>query len=243
MGKTAAAIVIGNEVLSGKVQDANGVLLIRRFRELGVELKKVLVVQDDVDAIVEAVASVRFKADVVITSGGVGPTHDDVTVRAVAMALSRRVIRDPVIEESVRAHYGDAVTPEAFRLADAPEGATFVPCPDIWLPVLLVENLALLPGVPELFRRHFEAIAPRFQDSPFHLRCLYLNQFEASFAGILDRVAHAHPDVAIGSYPRFDRDADYKVKLTLESKVKARVDEVVEELLAGLPAQIVVRVE
>ena len=112
-----AALIIGNEVLTAKISDANGAWLIKRLRELALPLATLTMVPDDVDAIVEALQLARRRARWVITSGGVGPTHDDVTVRAVSLALGRRVVRRPEIEALVKQHYQERATLEAMRLA------------------------------------------------------------------------------------------------------------------------------
>ncbi|MFN7132496.1 MAG: competence/damage-inducible protein A [Myxococcales bacterium] len=242
MSRTAAAIIIGNEVLSGKVVEANGAYLIRVLREHGIELKRIVTVQDDIDAIVETIGALRFKVDLLITSGGLGPTHDDLTVRAVALALGRPVVVDEEMAEKVRRHYGPRFTPEALRLANAPQGAQFVKIPDVWMPVLTVENVVLLPGVPELFRLQLDAIAPQYASAPFHLRCVFLSESETAIAAALDRVALAFADVAIGSYPRFDT-ADHKVKITLEARAGERVEAALQALLGALPPSAIVRVE
>src|SRR5262245_1197773 len=143
----AAAIIIGNEVLSAKVEDVNGPHLVRRLREHGIPLRAIFVVPDEVEAIVGAVVNARAIARWIITSGGIGPTHDDVTVRAVALAMGRRVVRSPEMEALVRAHYGDEATAEAMRLADAPEGSTLLAQEGIWYPVLHCDGVFMLPGV------------------------------------------------------------------------------------------------
>src|SRR5690349_9666328 len=114
--RAAAAVIIGNEILSAKVLDQNGPLLIRRLRDRGIPLKAMFVVPDEIDAIVDALVTARSRARSVFTSGGIGPTHDDLTVRAVALALGRPVVRLAQMEQLVRAHYGEKCTPEALRL-------------------------------------------------------------------------------------------------------------------------------
>jgi molybdenum cofactor synthesis domain-containing protein len=239
----AAAVIIGNEVLTAKVVDANGPHLIRRLREAGIPLRTLEVVPDEVDVIVEAVARARIRAKYVFTSGGIGPTHDDVTVRAVALAMGRRVVRLPEMVELIRERAMDKLTAEALRLADAPEGAVLIPQPGSWYPVLTVENVFMLPGVPQLFRTQLDAVLARLSGTPVHLRMLYLNLGESAVAAVLDRVALDMPHVAIGSYPTFDRSLDYVVKVTVESVEKAAVEEALTRLQAGLPAGSVVRTE
>jgi molybdenum cofactor synthesis domain-containing protein len=239
----AAAVIIGNEVLTAKVVDANGPHLIRRLREVGIPLRSLEIVPDEVDVIVEAVARARLRAKYVFTSGGIGPTHDDVTVRAVALAMGRKVVRLPEMVELIREKAVDKLTVEGLRLADAPEGAVLIPQPGSWYPVLTVEDMFLLPGVPQLFRSQLEAVLARLSGTPVHLRVLYLNQGESAVAAVLDRVALDMPHVAIGSYPMFDRSLDYLVKVTVESEDTAAVETALARLQAGLPEGSVVRSE
>ncbi|WP_257460274.1 competence/damage-inducible protein A [Archangium lipolyticum] len=239
----AAAVIIGNEVLTAKVVDANGPHLIRRLREVGIPLRTLEIVPDEVDIIVEAVARARMRAKYVFTSGGIGPTHDDVTVRAVALAMGRRVVRLPEMVELIRERAMDKLTAEALRLADAPEGAVLIPQPGSWYPVLTVEDVFMLPGVPQLFRTQLDAVLARLSGTPVHLRMLYLNLGESTVAAVLDRVALDMPHVAIGSYPMFDRSLDYVVKVTVESVEKGAVEEALARLQAGLPEGSVVRME
>ncbi|WP_224366596.1 competence/damage-inducible protein A [Hyalangium versicolor] len=240
----AAAVIIGNEVLTAKVVDANGPYLIRRLREVGIPLRSVEIVTDDVDAIVDAVARARSKAVYVFTSGGIGPTHDDVTVRAVALAMGREVVRLPEMVELIRKRSDHLnITEEAMRLADAPEGAVLLPQEGSWFPVLTVDNTFLLPGVPQLFKLQLETVLERLRGTPVHLRTLYLRLGESSIAAVLDRVALDMPHVAIGSYPVFDPALDYRVKVTIESTELAPVEEALARIRGGLPADTVVRQE
>jgi molybdenum cofactor synthesis domain-containing protein len=239
----AAAVIIGNEVLTAKVVDANGPHLIRRLREVGIPLRSLEIVPDEVDVIVEAVARARLRARYVFTSGGIGPTHDDVTVRAVALAMGRRVVRLPEMVALIREKALGKLTNEALRLADAPEGAVLVPQPGNWYPVLTVDDVFMLPGVPQLFRTQLEAVLARLSGTPVHLRVLYLGHGESAIAAVLDRVALDMPHVAIGSYPVFDRSLDYVVKVTVEGVERSSVEDALTRLLAGLPEGSVIRSE
>lgn len=232
----AAAIVIGNEVLTAKIADANGPLLIRRLREQGVPLAGIWVVPDDVDAIVEALLAARRRARWVFTSGGIGPTHDDVTVRAVALSLGRPVVRLPEMETIVRGFFVDRPMPaKALRLAEAPEGATLLHGAHGPYPVLTVGDTFLLPGVPELFALQLETVLMRLPSAPWLLEQLYLACPESEIAEALDAVAAAFPDVAIGSYPTMDRSRGWRVKLTIEHREPGRVAAVVERLKGTIP--------
>ncbi len=245
MTPTAALVVVGSEVLSAKVQDENGPWAARRLRELGVCLVAIHTIPDSIEEIVETVNRVRRRVDWVFTSGGVGPTHDDVTVPAVARALGRRLVRCGPLAEAIHAshrrHHGGEDAPEAaLRMADVPEGTRLLGDPAF--PTLAVENVVMLPGVPQFFRWQFERIAADLAAPPFRLACVYLSTGEDRIAPLLARVQGEHPAVEIGSYPRFD-DADHRVKVTLEAKDSARVAATLAALLAALPSGVVVRTE
>lgn len=239
----AAAIVIGNEVLSAKVEDANGPLLVRRLREQGIALRSISVVPDEVEAIVGAVVNARAVARWIITSGGIGPTHDDVTVRAVALALGRGVVRLPrMVELLSRAHAGP-LPPEALRLAEAPEGTELLAPEGTVYPVLSCQGMFLLPGVPSLFRMQLETVLSSLPRTAVHVRSLYLSRGEAEIAATLDRVALGMPDVGIGSYPAVTSGADHRVRVTVEAAEPERVEAVVARLRSELPEGAVLRVE
>jgi molybdenum cofactor synthesis domain-containing protein len=241
---TASLIVVGSEVLSAKVPDENGPFLARRLRQLGVELRALVTVADRMDDIVEAVDRERRRVDWLFTSGGVGPTHDDVTVPAVARALGRPLVRLPALEAAIRAIHrrlhGSEPSEAALRMAVVPEGTELVG--DEGYPTLRCANVVLLPGVPRFFTWQFERFAPILDGTPFRLACVYLRVPEDRVAPALDAVAHAHPAVEIGSYPRFD-DADHLVRLTVEARDLAAVRDALAALLAALPAGAVIRTE
>lgn len=243
---SAALVVIGNEVLSAKVQDENGPWAARRLRELGVRLLAIHVVADRGDDIAAAVNAERRRAGWVFTSGGVGPTHDDITVAAVAAALGRPLVRLAPLEEAIRAihrrHHGGAEPPEvALRMADVPEGTQLLGDPGY--PTLSVENVIMLPGPPRFFRFQFEQVAPLLRGPPFRLATVLLSVGEERFAAALAGVARAHPRVEIGSYPRFDEGADHRVRVTVESRDAEAVRVALAALLSALPGEWVVRVE
>lgn len=237
----AAAVVIGNEVLSAKVRDENGPELIKRLHDRGIPLRSFTVVPDDIDAILDAVSRARRVAQYVFTSGGIGPTHDDVTVRAVSLSLGRQVVRLPEMERRVREYYGDRMTPQALRLAEAPVGGYLIEQEGTWYPVLACDDVFMLPGVPQLFRLQLQTVLLRLGGTPLHLVNLYLSLGEPELAKVLDDVALSMPDVAIGSYPRFERDLDYRVKVTVEHADVGRVEVAVQRLTLGFPDGALVR--
>jgi molybdenum cofactor synthesis domain-containing protein len=242
---TAALVVVGSEVLSAKVEDENGPWLARRLRDLGVRLTAIDTVPDRAEDIVEAVRRLGPRVDWLFTSGGLGPTHDDVTVKAVGDALGRRVSRLGPLAEAIRAlhrkHHGGADPPEvALRMADVPDGTRLLGDPGY--PTLAVENVVMLPGVPRFFRWQLDAIAPLLRAAPYRLANVFVDAGEEEIAPALEMVVAAHPDVEIGSYPRFD-PTDHRVKVTVEAKDDAAVRAALAALVAALPAGRVVRVE
>jgi molybdenum cofactor synthesis domain-containing protein len=243
---TAVLVVVGSEVLAAKVEDVNGPWMARRLRELGVRLLAIETVADVMDDVVAAVDRARRRADWVFTSGGVGPTHDDVTVAAVARALARPITRSPELVSAIRTihrqHHGGEDPPEAaFRMADVPEGTRLLG--DASYPTLAAGNVVMLPGVPQFFRYQFDRIAHLLEAPPFRVANVFLSREEGDLAPALDAVAHAHPAVEIGSYPRFDAGADYRVLVTLEAKDGAAVRLALAALLEQLPAGAVIRTE
>lgn len=240
--RTAAALVIGNEILSGKVADANVVYLARELRELGVSLERVVVVPDDVDLIVKDLQALSAAYDVVFTSGGIGPTHDDVTIEAVAKAFGRRVVRAPAFEALLRELYGARLNEAHLRMADVPEGAELVSNEQVRWPTVCVENVYVFPGIPEIFRVKFPVLRDRLRQDPWHLRMVFTLLDEGNLKAALDRVVAQFPQVMVGSYPKLS-DPEYHVKLTLEAKDRAAVDAATEALIASLPPDGIVRVE
>jgi len=242
---TASLVVIGSEVLSAKVPDENGPWLARRLRELGVELRSVNTVADRLDDIVEAVDRERRRAGWLFTSGGVGPTHDDVTVAAVARALGRPLERHAGLAEAIEAihrrHHGGAPAPEAaLRMAVVPAGTELVG--DQGFPTLLCANVIMLPGVPRFFRWQFDRVAALLGGAPFQLAVLYLTVREELIAAALAAVARAHPGVEIGSYPQFD-GGDHLVRVTVESRDLAAVRTALAALQAALPPDFILRAD
>ncbi|MCZ7681899.1 MAG: molybdopterin-binding protein [Sandaracinaceae bacterium] len=243
MTRTAAALIIGNEILTGKVREANAQLLARELFKLGVALRRVIVCPDDVATIAADLNALRAAHDLVFTSGGVGPTHDDVTLPGVARAFDRPLERSPLIEGLIRGHWGGRVTEGHLRMADVPRGAELLATDAVPWPVIRVENVYVLAGVPEIFELKLAMLRDRIgQGTPFVSRALYTMCDEGEIAALLEEVARAYPDVEIGSYPRW-RDPTYRVKLTFDGVRPESVDAALEACRAALPAEAIVRVE
>ena len=243
MARTAAALIIGNEILTGKVREANVQRLAHELFRLGIAFRRVIVCPDDVDTIARDLRELREAHDLVFTSGGVGPTHDDLTLPAVARSFDRPLVRSPIIEGLIRGYWGERATEGHLRMADVPEGADLLSTGDVPWPVVCVENVFVLPGVPEIFEVKLQLLRERIgSDVPFVSRALYTMCDEGEIAGLLERVVRAHPGVEIGSYPRW-RDPSYRVKLTFDGRDPAAVDAALEACRGALAPELIVRVE
>jgi molybdenum cofactor synthesis domain-containing protein len=240
--KTAAIVVIGNEILTGKSEDKNASFLIGELYRLGVALRRIVVIADDLDIIAKEVAECSSSFDYVFTSGGVGPTHDDVTIEGIARAFEHPVVRNPELEAMLRAYFGDGIDESRLRMADMPEGSELIREKGMRWPITVTRNVFILPGVPELFRSKFEAISERFRAEPFHTCVIYTQEDEFDISPRLHDVAAKHPEVDIGSYPTFTRE-DYRVKITIESKEESSVVRAREALLELLDPVSVVKPE
>ena len=244
MAPRAAILLIGNELLSGKVEDENARYLTHELRALGVTLARVEIIPDDAADIAETVRALAARHDLVFTSGGVGPTHDDVTLRAVATAFGMTIARNAELEALLRAGAGARLHERDLRMADIPTGARLEYGPRgagatsrPW-PVVVVENVWVLPGVPSIFRRKFETVRELFRAEPIHARVVYSREGEGPIAAFLDEVVAEFPTVEVGSYPHLDTP-DYRVKITLDGRDGAAVDAATGRLVALLGPAVV----
>ncbi len=238
---TAGILVIGNEVLSGKVEEENARYMVSGLRELGISLMRIVVVRDDVPAIADEVRQMSGKYDWVFTSGGVGATHDDVTLGAVAQAFGVDLVEHPGILSLLEEHFGDRMNAAVRRMAQLPEGTEVLGLEALRYPVIRVRNVHVFPGVPEYLRLKFDYLKGRLQtDSPFVLRQIYLSVSEDRIALALAEQDSAFSDVEFGSYPKFD-NSDYKTKLTVEGRDFERVQAAYAALKDRLDPSWVVR--
>jgi len=239
---TAGILVIGNEILSGKVVDTNSPYLCRELRALGVDVERISTIPDAVDVIAENVKSMSQAHDYVLTSGGIGPTHDDVTVDGIAAAFGRPLELSASIEERIRRATGEDPNASQLKMARIPAGAMLIDSGDLWFPLVVVENVYILPGIPELLRKKFESVRDRFRGIPFVLKRVYVTLMESSIAEQLEAVLQEFPELLLGSYPRIHEES-FRVMLTLESRDAGYVQRALDSLLARLPAAVIHKVE
>ncbi|MBW2280198.1 MAG: competence/damage-inducible protein A [Deltaproteobacteria bacterium] len=240
---TAGILIIGNEILSGKFPDENAPFLLKELRVQGVDVERVHTIPDEIDVIADEVA--RFARDFtyVITTGGVGPTHDDVTLDGVARAFGESLVRHEQMERMLREAMRDG-EPNAslLKMCDLPESAELLTSPDLWFPLVRVRNAYVFPGVPRLLKLKFESSRELFVGRPISIRRIFLSCNEHDVAQHLHDLLEIFPEVMIGSYPRFE-ETEFRTLLTLESRDSDYLGRAVDSLVGKIPADDLVRVE
>lgn len=236
---TAGIIIVGDEILKGHTQDTNTYFLCRTLRSLGVQVCRVSVVPDEVATIAAEITSFSSRFTHVLTAGGIGPTHDDVTFEAVAQAFGDQLKPHPELEAAIKAFGGEgweklSLVPSSARLHYGTDPRTGRP---FRFPLVSVRNVYLFPGIPELLRRVLEGLKELFQNTAvqFHSRELYVAAAEASIAPILaEAQAHFGHRLGLGSYPDWGSNY-YQVKLTLDAEEEGPLEECLAYLTARLP--------
>lgn len=240
--RTAGIIIIGDEILSGKVQDSNSFYLASELRKLGVSLMRISVIPDDTEVIGNETREFSGRYDFVFTSGGVGPTHDDVTMDGIARGFDARLIRHPQLEEYFRLKYKDRLNQAVMKMAEVPEGSDIIDFSDMSFPLVMYRNIFVFPGIPEYLRNKFSLIKERFRSSAFYLRRLFLNANESDIAEILNTIVAESSDVSFGSYPVLG-NPEYQIIITAESKSEDAVSRSMDELIRRIPENIIARVQ
>jgi len=240
--KTAGIIIIGNEILSGKVRDINSFYLVCELRDLGVEVKRISVIPDEIEIIGREVVAFSGMYDYVFTSGGVGPTHDDVTMAGIARGFGVNLVSHEGLKRILYSRYKDMVNSSVLKMTEVPEGSEIDYHENMRFPVVSFKNISIFPGIPEYMQNKFSIIKERFRSSVFYLKRLYLNCHESNIAETLNRVVEKYKDVTFGSYPVLGKP-DFKVIITAETKSEELLNTALNELIDRLPGDLLVRVE
>lgn len=232
---TAAVLIIGDEILSGRTQDTNLRDIARYLGVIGIDLAEARTVPDVLDEIVEALNALRARYDYVITTGGIGPTHDDITADAVAAAFGVELVEHPEIMAMLSARWGGEVNAARRRMARVPVGGDLVKNPVAGPPGFTIGNVFTLAGVPQIMRGMLEDVGPRLRGGrPTVSRTVRVEgSGEGQIAEPLETVAKAHPDMSLGSYPFFGPDG-YGSNLVLRGRDPDQLGAVVDELIAAL---------
>ncbi|MFN3936344.1 MAG: competence/damage-inducible protein A [Gemmobacter sp.] len=231
---TAAMLVIGDEILSGRTRDSNLHHLAGELTRHGIVLREARVVADDHDAIVRAVNDLRSAHDHLFTSGGIGPTHDDITADAVAAALGVPIDVREDARAILVAHYrrtGMELNEARLRMARIPEGATLIENPVSAAPGFSIGNVHVLAGVPAIFQAMVASVLPSLTGgAPMLSQSLQVNRGEGEIAGAFGALASEFPDLSMGSYP-FIRNGAHGTNLVIRGTDPVRVDEAMARLV------------
>jgi molybdenum cofactor synthesis domain-containing protein len=240
---TAAVLIIGDEILSGRTQDINLNAIAKHLAGYGVDLAEARVVGDLKDEIIAALNALRARYDYVITTGGIGPTHDDITADCVAEAFGVALYEHPDILAMMQERWKGEVTPARLRMARVPQGGSLVANPVGGPPGFQIENVFVLAGVPQIMRGMLEDVGRRLRQGAVVIsRTVRVEGTgEGVLAAPLEAVAKHHPDLSLGSYPFFGNEG-YGSNLVIRGRDGALVDATVAELVAALTAAGVARI-
>jgi len=244
---TAAVLIIGDEILSGRTRDTNLGDIARYLATFGVDLAEARTVGDDTADIIAALDALRTRYDYVITTGGIGPTHDDITADAVALAFGVELYEHPEILALMTARWGGELNAARRRMARVPEGGSLVKNPVQGPPGFQIGNVFVLAGVPQIMRGMLEDVGPRLRTGAVVIaRTVRVEGAgEGAIAAPLETLAKAHPNLSLGSYPFFGPEG-YGSNLVIRGRDGEEVAETVEALvvaLDGLGATAIIRVE
>lgn len=227
-------LVIGNEILSGRTREANAWLAAQKLFERGCRLGEISVVPDHANAIISSLNRLRSRFDAVITSGGIGPTHDDITMESIASAFDVELIEHRYVVRLMTDHYGkDGMNDGRRRMTRVPEGAHLIKCDKTIAPGARLENVYILAGVPDIFASQLDSIITDFGELPLQRRELDVQLPESLFSNQLAEIQSRHPGVEIGSYPGRCGSNPYG-KICLSSQHPEQINEVAKEISAML---------
>jgi molybdenum cofactor synthesis domain-containing protein len=242
---TAAVLVIGDEILSGRTKDKNIGYIAEYLTAIGIDLKEVRVVPDEEDEIVAALNAMRRRYTYVFTTGGIGPTHDDITADCVAKAFGVPIDHDPravaILKERLGAR-GVELNEARLRMARIPQGADLVDNPVSGAPGFWIGNVIVMAGVPTIMQAMLDAAAPKLKTGTRMLsETVLANAREGDVGGALGEIAKAHPEVVIGSYPFFDDQKGPNTNIVVRARdagklaaAKAAVEAMLVEVRATL---------
>lgn len=230
---TAAILIIGDEILSGRTQDTNTHYLAGELTRTGIDLKEVRVVSDEQAAIIDAVKALRDAYDQVFTSGGIGPTHDDITAESVAAAFGAPIdVRDDALA-ILFAHYarmGTELNEARMRMARIPDGATLIDNPVSAAPGFTLGNVHVMAGVPAIFKAMVASVLPTLTGgAPLQSRTLRIERPEGDIAGPLGTVALAHDTLSLGSYP-YIQNGQFGSNVVIRGTDLGEIDSAMAEL-------------
>jgi molybdenum cofactor synthesis domain-containing protein len=242
---TAAILIIGNEITTGRTQDVNANFLAKELDAMGIELTEIRMIPDDETAIIKCVNELRKHHTYLFTTGGIGPTHDDITSTCIAKAFGLELERNPEIEDIIsNRRKGYTVVPATYRMADIPKGAELIGNPVTHIPGFRLENVYVMAGVPSIMRGMFESIRPHLKSStPSVSVTIDSGLPESSLADGLAAIQNHHQAVQIGSYP-YRIPEGWRVSVVMRAKDQGHLDMAAGEVekmivtLGGTPVRL-----
>jgi len=232
-GPTATLLIIGNEVLSGKVEDTNGPFLIRALRERGIEVRELRVIADVPATITRTVRELAAMATYLFTTGGIGPTHDDITADCIAKAFRRKLVIHPEIAQLIQSR---PVPPDVMAarmlMARVPEGAGLIGNPSGGPPGFFIENVYVMAGIPSVMQAMLSTLEGKLRGgAPVRSRSVTVYLGESQIAAPLGRIQDRYPNIDLGSYP-FTRESRYGTTLVMRGTSAADLDAMLEQVIA-----------
>jgi molybdenum cofactor synthesis domain-containing protein len=235
---TAGILVIGDEILSGRTKDKNIGFIAEYLTNIGIDLKEVRVVSDDEGDIIAALNALRKRYAYVFTTGGIGPTHDDITADSVAKAFGVGIDHHPEVVARFKERFKDDLNEARLRMARIPDGAELVQSATILAPGFMIGNVIVMAGVPSIMQAMMDIVAPKLKSGVRMLSdTVRANAREGDIGSPLRDIQTAHPDTSIGSYPFLDEESKPNTNIVVRSrdadKLAAAMADV-QEMLAGL---------
>jgi len=227
--RSASIIIVGDEILCGRTADTNSHWIAKRLYEQGIYVRYIVTIPDVEEEIAHTVRDFSREHDYVVVTGGIGPTPDDVTRQAVAVAFDRQLIINPEAERIIRNRYKENVNPYRLAMARLPEGSELIQNRSFAAPGFRLENVFVFPGVPQLMQQMFDQILPSLETGQFFERKIPAHLPESEFSHILYSLPNL-PDVSVGSYPTMHDDGKWTVAVVVSGSRGDIVDEVARQV-------------
>ena len=239
---TAGIVIIGNEILSGMIKDSNSMFMARELSAHGVKVGCTAIIPDEIDAIRETIELFSNRFTYVFTSGGIGPTHDDVTIEAISGAFNVQPVVNQYLKVLLHERFGAHLTAENLKMAQIPEGAELIMDQCLKFPLIKYNNVFILPGVPKLLKTKFFVSTKYLGNNTLFVKKVYVARSESEIATFLNEVAVFHKTVTIGSYPAGTNGCS-SVLITLEAYQERQVEQALKHLKLGLPDKSIIQIE
>lgn len=242
MRKTAGIVIIGNEILSGTVRDRNAVFMARELQLRGIKLCQISVVPDDVDEIARVVKEFSKRFHYVFTSGGLGPTHDDVTIEGISKAFGVQPVVNEGLKKLLHERFGETLSTEKLKIARIPRGAELIFDKALKFPLIRFSNIYIYPGVTKILEKQFFITSQHLDGRQAFLVRIYIDERESEMAPFLNKIIRGNIGINIGSYTVMEKD-HFLILLTLESSSEKILNAMLAKLIHEFPKEKIMRVD